>query len=449
MIKFFGKIWNNKQQRPEFILVLSVAVFFVLNAFWSMDHLSVAKFDLFYLTDHFDRYTDFSDYKYMSHYTGRVLEGYVLGDAYLICKGEDAQRAFEFTIPVNQRFEIKKAALAKSHKGWSPDASKRELTETEPTDPIVTTDVPVPTDTPAPTTAPNNKEYSESEIVTFSMFSGMAGKDLDTDNEIKEIIAKKTGVRVTEYWLSAQTESEAVSAIMATGKLPDFISTGEVQKLYEGGYLVAWDEYLKKYPNLKELYSDDEWDKFRASDGHIYWANCFSRFYKKDTSTTTSGQAFWIQARVLEAYGYPKIETLDQYFELLEKYAKEHPELPNGTKVIPYTCLCEDWRNFCLEAPPMYLDGAPNNGCVIVNVDNGISTPRVIDYNMTDTAKAYFKKLNEEYQKGIVDPAFADQTYEAGCLMRCIFILLRTISAIRESILHLIPRTCLRSCTLL
>ena len=118
MIKFFGKIWNNKQQRPAFILVLSVAVFFVLNAFWSMDHLSVAKFDLFYLTDHFDRYTDFSDYKYMSHYTGRVLEGYVLGDAYLICKGEDAQRAFEFTIPVNQRFEIKKAALAKSHKGW-------------------------------------------------------------------------------------------------------------------------------------------------------------------------------------------------------------------------------------------------------------------------------------------------------------------------------------------
>ena len=294
----------------------------------------------------------------------------------------------------------------------SPDASKRELTETEPTDPIVTTDVPVPTDTPAPTTAPNNKEYSESEIVTFTMFSGMAGKDLDTDNEIKEIIAKKTGVRVTEYWLSAQTESEAVSAIMATGKLPDFISTGEVQKLYEGGYLVAWDEYLKKYPNLKELYSDDEWDKFRASDGHIYWANCFSRFYKKDTSTTTSGQAFWIQARVLEAYGYPKIETLDQYFELLEKFAKEHPTLPNGTNVIPYTCICEDWRNFCLEAPPMYLDGAPNNGCVIVNVDNGISTPRVIDYNMTDTAKAYFKKLNEEYQKGIVDPAFADQTYD-------------------------------------
>ena len=34
----------------------------------------------------------------------------------------------------------------------SPDASKRELTETEPTDPTVPTDGPVPTDTPAPTT---------------------------------------------------------------------------------------------------------------------------------------------------------------------------------------------------------------------------------------------------------------------------------------------------------
>ena len=291
----------------------------------------------------------------------------------------------------------------------SPDASKQEYIETEPT---VPTDVPVITDTVAPTSAPVSTDYPDSEIVDFTMFSGMTGKPLDQNNEIKEIIAKKTGVRVNETWLTGMLESEAVNAIIASGNLPDLINTGEMKNLYEGGYLVAWDEYIEKYPNIKEMYSEKEWDQFRMNDGHIYFANCFNRFYQKDTSTITSGQAFWIQARVLEAYGYPKIETLDQYFELLEKYAKEHPELPNGTKVIPYTCLCEDWKYFCLEAPPMYLDGYPNNGSVNVNVDAGMNNPKVIDYNMTDTAKAYFKKLNEGYQKGIVDPSFADQSYD-------------------------------------
>ena len=83
----------------------------------------------------------------------------------------------------------------------------------------------------------------------------------------------------------------------------------------------------------------------------------------------------------------PKIETLDQYFEILEKYAKEHPELPDGTPVIPYTCLCEDWKYYCIENAPMFLDGYPNDGCVIVNIDNGADKPQVVDYNTTETAK--------------------------------------------------------------
>ena len=285
----------------------------------------------------------------------------------------------------------------------SPEASKKEYIETEP---VVTTPDPVITDGPAPTDAPPG------DIIDFTMFTSMSGKELAQNNEIQQLIAEKTGVRVTETWLGYQSEQEVVGSILASGQLPDFINVSDMNKLYEGGYLIAWDDYIEKYPNIKELYTDEEWDSFRQNDGHIYWANVFNRFYQKDTTTVSTGQAFWIQARVLEAYGYPKIETLDQYFELLEKFAKDHPQLPNGTNVIPYTCLCEDWKYFCLEAPPMYLDGYPNNGCVNVNLDNGIKDPKVIDYNMTDTAKAYFKKLNEEYKKGIVDPDFADQNYD-------------------------------------
>ena len=221
----------------------------------------------------------------------------------------------------------------------SPEASKQEHIEKDPT--VPTTD-PVITDGPAPTDAPPG------DIVDLTMFTTMSGKELNPDNEIREIIAEKTGVRVTESWLSYQSEQEAVSTIIASGQFPDYIDVSDMEKLYQYGYLIAWDDYIEKYPNIKELYSDEEWDRFRQDDGHIYWANVFNRFYQKDTTTVSTGQAFWIQARVLEAYGYPKIETLDQYFEILEKYAKDHPQLPNGTNVIPYTCLCEDWKYFCL-----------------------------------------------------------------------------------------------------
>ena len=183
------------------------------------------------------------------------------------------------------------------------------------------------------------------EIVDFTMFAAMAGKEKDAGNEIMEIIAEKTGVRVKETWLTGQNAGEAIGSIIASGKLPDLIDGGDgCVTLYENGLLVAWDDYLEKYPNLKEMYTAEEWDKFRMDDGHIYWANVFGNSYDHNTATGHNGEAFWIQVRVLEWANYPKIETLDQYFDLLVRYAEANPELPDGTPVIPYTCLCEDWK---------------------------------------------------------------------------------------------------------
>ena len=105
------------------------------------------------------------------------------------------------------------------------------------------------------------------EIVDFTMFTAMEGQELNNGNDIQEIIAEKTGVRVKESWLKNQSAEEAVRSIMASGSLPDFIDGGNGMKLlYEAGDLVAWDPYLEKYPNLKELYTDYEWDQFRQVD---------------------------------------------------------------------------------------------------------------------------------------------------------------------------------------
>jgi len=252
-------------------------------------------------------------------------------------------------------------------------------------------------------------EYSEDEIIDFNMFTAMPGDEINDGNDVQEIIAKKIGIRVKELWLTGQTDAEAIGSIIASGDYPDFINGGDaMMQLYDNDVLVPWDDYLDKYPNLKAFYTDAEWEQFRQEDGHIYWANVFSNTLGEDRATTHNDEAFWVQAKVLEWAGYPEIETLDQYFDLLEDYADANPTLEDGTKVIPYTMLCEDWRYFCIENAPEFLDGYPNDGSVIVDVEN----MKIVDYNTTDTAVRYFKKLNEEYNKGYIDIEFGTQTYD-------------------------------------
>ena len=251
---------------------------------------------------------------------------------------------------------------------------------------------------------------NEDGIKEFTAFFAVPGSEINDDNEIQQIIAEKTGCKVKETWLTGQTAEEAVGTLIAGGEYPDFIEGGNGSKqLYEAGALVALDDYIDKYPNIKEYFTEQEWDQLRQSDGHIYWIPQFSNIYGQERACTHNDEAFWIQARVLEWAGYPKVETLDEYFDLIEKYNEANPTMADGTTAnIPYTILCDDWRYFCLENAPEFLDGYPNDGSCIVDPD----TLKVIDYNTTDTAVKYFKKLNEEYKKGIVDPESFTQTYD-------------------------------------
>ncbi len=253
----------------------------------------------------------------------------------------------------------------------------------------------------------------ESGVLNLSMFIAMPGNEInDGQNDIQTILAERTGVSVKETWLTGQSAAEAVGTIIASGTYPDLIDGGDgMMQLYDAGLLVAWDDYLDKYPNLKNYYTEAEWDQFRQDDGHIYWCNVFQNTKNASTSTTHNDEAFWIQAKVLAWDNYPELKTLDQYFDLLERYYAANPQTDDGLDVIPYTCLCEDWRYFCIENAPQFLDGYPNDGSVIVDKTD-MNNPKIVDYNTTPTAKRYFQKLNEEYAKGIVDREFGTQTYD-------------------------------------
>ncbi|MBQ4311416.1 MAG: sugar ABC transporter substrate-binding protein [Oscillospiraceae bacterium] len=274
-----------------------------------------------------------------------------------------------------------------------------------------TTAAPAAEETTAPVAVDNgeNKEYSDDEIKEFTAFFAVPGDELNAGNRVQEAIAKKIGAKCKMTWLTGQTAEEAVGGFVALGEYPDFMdgSTG-MSTLVEAGAFIAIDEYWDNYPNVKNFYSEADWNKIRNEDGHVYIIPQFGKVNQYDTSTVHNDEAFWIQTRVLKWAGYPKITTLDQYFDLIDSYLEANPTMEDGTPNIGYEILTDDWRYFCLENAPFFLDGYPNDGCVIIPRD----TQKAVDYNTTDTAKRYFQKLNEEYGKGTVDQEFATLNYD-------------------------------------
>lgn len=251
-------------------------------------------------------------------------------------------------------------------------------------------------------------ESGKAGIREYTAFYAVPGDEMNSDNEIHQKIAEITGAKLKETWLTGQTAAEAVGTLIAGGEYPDLIDGSDgTGQLYEAGALIPLDDYIEKNPNLKDLWSEADWDKVRQADGHIYWIPQFGNVYEKDMSCTPA-EAFWIQTRVLQWADYPEIKTVDQFFKLLEDYHAANPTMEDGTANIPFTILCDDWRYFCLENPPQFLSGYPNDGSVIVDT----KTKKIVDYNTIDEAKEYFGKLNEEFKKGIVDQESFTQSYD-------------------------------------
>ena len=67
---------------------------------------------------------------------------------------------------------------------------------------------------------------NDGKIKEFTAFFAVPGSEINDDNEVQQIIAEKTGVKVKETWLTGQTAEEAVGTLVAGDEYPDFICGG-------------------------------------------------------------------------------------------------------------------------------------------------------------------------------------------------------------------------------
>ncbi|OFK60846.1 sugar ABC transporter substrate-binding protein [Globicatella sp. HMSC072A10] len=244
----------------------------------------------------------------------------------------------------------------------------------------------------------------------YTAFIANPGVEISENTRINDAFAEEFGWRVKVTWLTGQTAKERIGVMVAGGEYPDIVEPSDARNaMIDAGAFIPLEDYLDDYPNLKGILSDVQWEKIKAdNDGHIYTIPQFAvREGNVDTKTEYGGEAFWIQKRILKWADYPEIKTLDEYFKLIEDYLAENPET-DGQKNIGFEIISDDWRAFALENPPMFLAGHPNEGAAIVDPET--KTAHV--YDQIPEAKQYFKKLSEEYSKGIIDPETFTSKYD-------------------------------------
>jgi putative aldouronate transport system substrate-binding protein len=194
--------------------------------------------------------------------------------------------------------------------------------------------------------------------------------------------------------------------MIAGGQYPDIVEL-RGNEWIEAGALIPLEGLIEQYgPRIKALYKD-VWEKMKSADGHIYYLVNYGVFQGLDHSPNYDQTAFWIQKAVLKDAGYPKVVTIDQYFDLIEAYYRKNPTI-NGQPAIPFTVLTHDWRAFELWNPPNFLAGNPNEGNGVVNP----TTYKYTNFFTMDISKRWFKKLNEMNAKGLVDRTSFTDNYD-------------------------------------
>ncbi|MBR3502664.1 MAG: extracellular solute-binding protein [Clostridia bacterium] len=245
------------------------------------------------------------------------------------------------------------------------------------------------------------------EPITLTVFRGDPGDQPYPDNKIYKKIEEEFGVTFEFEFLAGDLDEKLTLMTQDLDDLPDLFDGGNsAEKLIDAGALINLLDYVNP-EDTPNLWAHIEPQKNRiitkdevTGEDVMYIIPNYGLPEGPQIALSVGGPAFFIQKQVLAWGGYPQITTLDEYFDLIEKFLEANPTNADGTPYIGFDILCEDWRRFCLINPVQHLMGHPNDGEVLIDV-NSDDYPTETFINRA-YAKPYYKKLNEEFQKGII-----------------------------------------------
>ena len=248
--------------------------------------------------------------------------------------------------------------------------------------------------------------------ITVTVFKGEPGDQPASDNKIYKLIEEEFGIKFEFEFLAGDLNETLGTKIMGEDYADLMDGANSAEKLINAGAFIdlmpyiseektpnLW-EYIQKIPNFEAQYLNE--------NGELFIIPNFGVNYNDKIILNPNGPAFYIQKQVLAWGGYPQIKTLNEYFDLIERFIAANPTDENGAAYEGFAILCEDWRHFCLINPVQHLMGQPNEGEVYINRE----TAEVETFIDKDYAKPYYAKLNEMYKKGLINKDTFVMTYD-------------------------------------
>lgn len=172
--------------------------------------------------------------------------------------------------------------------------------------------------------------------LNFSWFPNKWGVDATS-----QYVTKKTGVSIN-FIVPAGNENEKLNTMIASGKLPDFITLGwsedAVKKMIEGKMVLPLNELAEKYdPYFMKVADPAKVSWYQQPDGNIYGypnASSSPQDYKKYGQNFVSNQTFMVRKDIYEALGKPDMRTPEGFLKALQDAKQKFPEV-NGQPLIP------------------------------------------------------------------------------------------------------------------
>jgi putative aldouronate transport system substrate-binding protein len=224
------------------------------------------------------------------------------------------------------------------------------------------------------------------------------------DNRFLKMLKDELGVTLQIDNSAGMNAEEKIGIMIASGDLPDFMYTsGGSSRFIQTGNVMSLDEWLPIAPNINKHVTGYRKMMSHPDDGKLYVLPNYNRFYGEVVLGDYDGPAFFIQKAVLEEFNFPVIKTLDDYFELLQRYKDKYPTI-DGAPTIGFAESGAAGFAPHITNPPLHLMGQANNGNFVWLGD------RAELFGHGDSAKRYLQTMNKYYQSGLIDQEMFTQS---------------------------------------
>lgn len=174
--------------------------------------------------------------------------------------------------------------------------------------------------------------------INFAWYTGTDwGKDLTS-----QYVTKKTGVDLN-FIVPAGNEAEKMNTMIASGKLPDFVtiawSDDAVKKMIEGKLVLPLNELAEQYDPyfISNVADPAKLSWYTQEDGNVYGypnASSSPADFEKYGKEYVSNQVFVVRKDMYEALGSPDMSTPEGFLAALQAAKEKYPQV-NGQPLIP------------------------------------------------------------------------------------------------------------------